>query len=176
MKTIIEKLYKDYSAVLYKFAIGLTGDVDYASDIVQTIFMRLGNKDDAQLQEITKAYLFTAVRNGAKDLWKSKKTIPFSKINVAGDETSPLMDIPDSALTPDQQMETSSDLDIVLSALQQLTDEQRQVLTLKYFSGFKTNEIAVHMTKNDNTIRQIEYRALQSIRRLIRKENDHGFY
>ncbi len=120
------------------------------------------------MPEITKAYLFSAVRNGAKDSWKRTRPIPLShmaSVNDAGDEVS--MDIPDDAPGPLEQADIASEFASALKALQLLTEEQREVLSLKYFSGLSTKEIGAEIGKNENAVRQMEFRALSSLRRIL---------
>ncbi|MCI0597533.1 sigma-70 family RNA polymerase sigma factor [Candidatus Parcubacteria bacterium] len=171
METPLEKLYTEYARALHRFAVGLTGNVDEASDIVQNVFMRLASKQNSSTT-ITKAYLFSAVRNGVKDFWKRKRPIPFSHMTAANDTENEMggMDIPDDAPGPLEQAHTASEFTSVLKALQMLTEEQREVLSLKYFSGLSTREVAAEMGKNENTVRQMEFRALSSLRRVLQSK------
>lgn len=170
METPLEKLYTEHVRALHRFAVGLTGSVDEANDIVQNVFMRLASKQNS-MPEITKAYLFSAVRNGAKDFWKRTRPIPLShmaSVNDAGDEVN--MDIPDGTPGPLKQAEAASEFAPVLKALQALTEEQRDVLSLKYFSGLSTKETAAEIGKNENAVRQMEFRALSSLRHALQRK------
>lgn len=168
MKNSLEQTYVEHFPALHRFAIGLTGSTEEASDIIQTVFMRLAAKQDSLSVPVTKAYLFAAVRNGARDFWKRTKAIPFSQVMGENPEGGDMeIDIPDTAPGPIKNAEAASDLTTVLAALQMLTEEQRVVLSLKYLSGFSTSEVAVELGKSENTIRQMEFRALRSLRRVI---------
>lgn len=172
MPLSLEQLYQRHFLPLHRFAVGLTGSVDEANDIVQTIFTRLASHHEPDFKAVTTAYLYTAVRNGAKDFWKRQRPIPLSTLtieNTEGDET--IFDIPDTTPGPLENVTTAQDLDMLLESLQKLTEEQREVITLKYFSELTTTEIAQALGKNENSLRQLEFRALRSLRRLISNQN-----
>lgn len=172
METPLEKLYTEHVRALHRYAVGLIGDIDEASDIVQTVFTRLATKakQSTMPTPITKAYLFTAVKNGAKDYWKRIRPVPLSHMTLENDEgDAAFMDIRDDTPGPLEQAEARSEIDSVLQALQFLTEEQREVISLKYFSGFSAHEIAGFVGKNENAVRQMEFRALSSLRRILKK-------
>lgn len=169
MENKLDNLYKQYFQPLYRFAVGLTGDIDEASDIVQNIFARIASRKDLEDLEINKSYLFLAVRNGAKDFWKRKKAIPFSLMNANDSENEEsFFDIAEDARSFE---ETHNDYDLsdVLKAFDYLTEQQREILSLKYFSGFSNHEVALEIGKSENAVRQMEFRALHTLRRKIPK-------
>lgn len=166
MNTSLEHLYTEHARALYRYAVGLIGNVDEANDIVQNVFTRLASRQNAHTT-ITKAYLFSAVRNGAKDFWKQKRPIPLSQMASVSRAEKETIDIPDDAPNPLERAETLSDFVVVLNALQLLTEEQREIISLKYFSGLSNKEVAAEMGKNENTVRQMEFRALSSLRRIL---------
>lgn len=171
MESILEKLYIEHSHGLYRFAVGLTGDRDEANDIIQNIFARLALRPDQTLSTISKTYLYVAVRNGAKDFWKRKRPIPLSKLTDVNDEDGDkYFEMPDDSLNPEEQAEINFDLEVILKTLDRLTEEQREVLMAKYFSGLSTSEVANLVDKSENTVRQIEFRALRSLCRELRKQ------
>jgi len=50
---------------------------------------------------------------------------------------------------------------------QYLTDEQQQVVTLKFMEGYTTDEIAGALDKPPGAIRALQFRALSSLRQMI---------
>lgn len=142
VETSLEQLYTEHVRALYRYAVGLTGNIDEANDIVQTVFTRLASRENPMPRAVTKTYLFAAVRNGARDYWKRKQPIPFSHMMDADDIER---EVPDDASGLLEQAEQASELSVVLSAFPLLTEEQREVLSLKYFSGLSTAEIAAEM-------------------------------
>jgi RNA polymerase sigma-70 factor, ECF subfamily len=63
------------------------------------------------------------------------------------------------------------DADLLSSALGQLTAEQRQVIMLKFIEGFDTAQVAQLMDRREGTIRALQLRALQSLRRVLERQD-----
>lgn len=172
-ETIIENLYKEYSHELYRFAVGLTGDVDEANDIVQNIFTRLFNQADSSLVNISKTYLYTAVRNGAKDFWKRRHPVPLSQLVIDDDEMGSYdFEILDEAPSVEEQLAVDFAMETVFEAMKSLTEEQRSVLTAKYFSGLSNAEVSILLGKTENAVRQIEFRALRRLHSILQKQQN----
>ncbi len=58
----------------------------------------------------------------------------------------------------------------IMQLLPQLTDEQRQVITLKFLEGFTTGEVAAALDKPAGAIRALQFRALSSLKSMLNEE------
>jgi len=59
------------------------------------------------------------------------------------------------------------DLDRVARALTELTDDQREVIELRFFAGLSVHETADAMGRQDGTVRGLQFRALAALRRSL---------
>jgi len=59
-------------------------------------------------------------------------------------------------------------------ALQFLTEDQQQVLILKFIAGLDTHEIAKQMKKGEGAIRALQMRALQALAKYLETEKSYG--
>ena len=57
----------------------------------------------------------------------------------------------------------------VQAAMQHVTQEQREVITLKFIAEYDTTQIAEHMGKSEGAIRALQMRALQALARVMRR-------
>lgn len=64
----------------------------------------------------------------------------------------------------------SLDAEELTKAIGQLTDEQQQVIVLKFLQGAENSEIAALMNKREGAIRALQLRALQALRRILVRE------
>jgi RNA polymerase sigma-70 factor (ECF subfamily) len=55
----------------------------------------------------------------------------------------------------------------VQDALSQITDEQAEVITLRFLEGLSIAEVASRMEKTEGAIKALQYRAVQSLRRVM---------
>ena len=59
------------------------------------------------------------------------------------------------------------DLDRVARAMTDLTDDQREVIELRFFAGLSVAETADAMGRQDGTVRGLQFRALAALRRSL---------
>jgi len=77
-----------------------------------------------------------------------------------------------SGLSPDEPFLTAPAEDAfvhqdVERVFAQLTPEQQRVIYLRFVEGFEPSEIADLMGKSAGAVKQLQYRALASLRRLL---------
>ena len=74
---------------------------------------------------------------------------------------------------PVQQALAHSTQEGVRGALAHLTEEQRQVVVLKFVEGRSNAEVAALLGKNEGAIKALQHRALAALRRLLSTEVAH---
>jgi len=74
------------------------------------------------------------------------------------------------AIDPAQRAEARDEWDTVVKAINTLTEEQRQVLIGRLILGYDVDTVARMLGKKANAIKALQFRALQSLQRLLGKE------
>lgn len=162
---------RDAFAGLYRFAVGpvyryLAARVDRveeAEELTQEVFVAalagiesLRAEDEAGLL----SWLFQIGRNKMADLLRQKYRRPVAPLEEA--------DAMESGLHhPDEEAEIAEDRAEVRAAMEQLTPEQRDVVTCKYVLGYDNRRTAEIVGKNVNSVNQLHHRALASLHRLL---------
>lgn len=59
--------------------------------------------------------------------------------------------------------------EMVRQAIAQLTDDQQQVIILKFLEGYCTEEIAQLMDKDPGAVRALQHRALVALQKIVRR-------
>ena len=54
--------------------------------------------------------------------------------------------------------------------LSHLTDEQREVIILKFIEGYENEEIAHMLEKSNEAVRALQFRALITLKKILQKE------
>lgn len=153
-------LYDLYADDLYRYFHAHLGSYHDAEDLVSRTFIRAwrgigGFKWKGKPFE---AWLFTLARNQLIDFHRERR----SNVIALDESRADGRPGPESlALAEASARETRA-------ALQKLTDEQRQVLVLKFFMDRDNHEIAAIMGKREGTVRAMQMRALQALRRHLR--------
>lgn len=74
---------------------------------------------------------------------------------------------------PVQQVQSHSAQTEMWRALARLTEEQRQVIVLRFVEGRSSAEVALVLGKNEGAIKALQHRALAALRRLLSMEVVH---
>src|SRR6185295_13800299 len=70
----LEKIFREHHAFVYRTAYGVTGRVEDADDVVQTVFLRLIRREfPPDLTSNPKAYLYRAAFNAAISVLRSRR-------------------------------------------------------------------------------------------------------
>jgi RNA polymerase sigma-70 factor (ECF subfamily) len=59
--------------------------------------------------------------------------------------------------------------EMVKEAIRNLTDEQQQVIVLKFLEGYETEEIAEFMKKERGAVHALQHRALVALQKMVSK-------
>jgi len=156
-----ERVYAIYFAPLYRYLLSQTKNRDVAEDLVQTVFLKVLQKfPPEKLPPLP--YFFTLARNSIIDYWRKKKelTLDISAL--------PFSTLIDEKADPQREMQEAFSLNEITKALETLSYEQKEVLTLHFISDLPNSEIAKLMEKSEEAIRQIQYRAIKRLREIIK--------
>jgi DNA-directed RNA polymerase specialized sigma24 family protein len=70
-------------------------------------------------------------------------------------------------LGPDALAEAESQRQELLTAISHLTLEQQEVIAYRFFGGLSPGEIAEIIGKRDGSVRALQFRAIESLRKLL---------
>ena len=140
----LEELYDEHAQALYAFSLELTRNEADTKDVLQGIFARLA-REPAILRGVrnARAYLLRLAHNAAVDLMRRRATR--EKYAHAFSEEAPSLFEP--AATSDDEAFRAA----LGEALGQLPPDQRTVVHLRLWEGFKFEEIAESLGVSLNT-------------------------
>jgi RNA polymerase sigma-70 factor (ECF subfamily) len=151
-----EQIYNILADELFAYICGQCHNETVAEDILANVFLKAWrsiNRYHAGSDRFRR-WIFAIARNEVRDYWRtSRRTLPFLDIDIT-DESDP---------TPDRDPEEAREQ--VAKAMSILTDEQRQVVVLRYFSNKSHEEIAGIMGKREGAVRALLLRALRRMRK-----------
>lgn len=84
----------------------------------------------------------------------------------------PIDDLPleDPSLSPEDIAEQHLTSEMVNRAIHQLTDEQQEVIILRFLEGYSTEQVAQMVGKEPGAVRALQHRALGALQRIFREE------
>lgn len=157
-------IYDSYFTQVYRFLYYRTKHRELAEDLVQTVFIKVFARIEDIDATYPKAYLFTVARNILTDHWRKK--IEYSYDETASHERTD----PNATRSLEEKMNDEQDIDRILARLDTLSDDQQDVVLLKYVHDLTTPEIALALGKSEVTIRKIQSRALKSLKTTLMRD------
>lgn len=156
---IFEDVYTAHRDAVYRFVFFRVRDIDAVEDITQTVFIKMYEKiRSGDVPHNPSSYLFTIARNTVIDYWRKKKTLSLE----AYLEYAP--ELEDTGPTPEGVSMSRESQELVEKLLATLSHEQRDILVMKYVTDLSNKEIAEITGKTEESIRQIQSRALRTLR------------
>ena len=140
----VEELYDRFARSLFRYAFALLGSADDAEDAVQEVFVRVA-RESRRLARVRnpKPYLFTATRNAAYSVLRSKRRRQDLQEVIGADL---------AAGSAAGEAEDCVECAALREAFAGLPLEQREVLVLKVFEEMTFREIAGAVGASINTV------------------------
>ncbi len=158
----LSKLFLRYYDQLVRYGLRLYDDEDLVKDAIQELFLKLWHRRQSlgEVQELT-PYLYKCLRRGLIDalragpsrfrLWKADDEARLG-VNFSHEEFLV------SEQVDDEQRQR------LTAALNQLTKRQREAIHLRYFDDLSPAQIAQVMELSDQSVYNLLYRSVQTLR------------
>jgi len=164
------QLYESYVDKIYRYIYYKVGQRAEAEDIASLTFMKAWDAigDYEWRNHPFGAWLFRIAHNLVVDYHRARRE------NITLSDASPQLEQRASRdeIRPEQVLSELITTDRIHHAIGRLTEEQQQVLVLRFFEGLSTGEVADLMGKRRGAIRGLQFRALSALRDLLHREQD----
>ena len=160
-QTTLAQIYDTYQLPLYRYIYRRVGDVETARDLTADVFKRLlqaVHKGQEPDKNAIRAWLYRTAHNQVVDYYRRqqhRRHLPLfdSVVSTADD--------------PVETAEHNIAAAAVRQAMQQLTPDQQQVVSLKFLEGFTNQEIADILDKPVGAVKSLQHRALAALQRQL---------
>ena len=156
----ITLLYERTSNKAYYLSFQLVKDEDTAQDILQDAYIKaFGSLDMLSDPEKFQGWLDTIVVNKSKDFLKKKKPVLFSRMTVGepggSGENEKEVDFEDDsmAFSPEKTMDYKETKRLIAEMIDELPEEQRMAVILRYLEDMPVAEIARVMECSEGTVK-----------------------
>lgn len=143
------------------------------SDLVQSVCREiLANADRFQhvSESAFRRWLYTtAVRkiSDRADHWRAQMRDPHREQALASQHDAALLRCYESFSSPSQQAIVREEVERVERAFEDLTEEQREVITLAHVAGLSRAEIAEQMGRSEGAVRVLLHRSLARLTEIL---------
>lgn len=153
-----EEIFREHYQLVYRAAYGVTGSRQDAEDVLQTIFLRLVQREvSPDLKTSPKKYLYRAAINVALDTIRNRKRQRLTDAFGHGDFPST-----DAGANSKESIQQR-----LVDAMAQLSPRTLEILILRYQQGYSDAQIAAMLGKSRGVIAVTLYRARRRLKNLM---------
>lgn len=164
------RLVKTYQNRVLALAYDLMSNYEDASDLAQEVFIRAFDKlGSFEERSRFSTWIYRITVNMAMDQHRKRKRRPTASFEAHFRDGIPPESQGNLITMPDDPVENEEVRNILFHALDQLTENQRTATVLKYFQHRSCKEIAEIMGCAEGTVRIHLHRALNHLRKKIKK-------
>ncbi|HJX38338.1 MAG TPA: sigma-70 family RNA polymerase sigma factor [Anaerolineae bacterium] len=159
-RAAIAEIYERHYSAIYRYVFYRVGDAPTAEDLTGTIFVRVVENIDSFVYRGRPilSWLYTIARNVVVDFHR----------RGAGQATLPL---DESLMTGGEDVEQAAERALtqrrLSAALSHVTEDQRQVILLKFVEGMSNEEVAQMVGKTVGSVKSLQHRALAALHRAL---------
>ena len=153
-------LYDRLAGRVYRFALFRLGSRADAEDLMQRAFVKMIESLPRYRHRGIpfEAWFFRLVRNTVIDHLRGRRL--HDPIETVADVTS-------QASGPEESVELAQELQRLEDALRELTPIQQEVIGYRFMAGLSSREIGLIVGKREGSVRALQFRALQALRRSL---------
>lgn len=158
-------LYRRFLPVVYRVVLARVADIPTAEDLTsETFFTVIERIGDTRAQdELTfAAWTLAIARNQVANYFRRQRTRPEARLDEPEQEN--LVAADDDPLIVITARERWSE---VVMALNQLTEDQRNVLLYRVILGYSAEDVGALLEKQAGAVRALQFRALASLARIL---------
>jgi RNA polymerase sigma-70 factor, ECF subfamily len=155
------ELYERHAQSVFRFLYSHLSNRLDAEDLTGEVFLRAWRSLPKFREQGVPfvAYLLRVARNALIDFYRRTR-------NVQEDDIEETV-IPDHSAGPADLVNARLESQTLRNTMQQLHEEYRLVLTLRFISELSVEEAAAVMGKSDGAVRVLQHRALAALRKLL---------
>lgn len=158
------ELYDRLADRVYRFALFRVGRRADAEDLVQRIFVKMiESLPRYQSRGIPfEAWFFRLARNSVIDHLRAHR--PHQPLES-------LAEVDSGQPGPEESAQLAMEFQQLEAALGELTPVQQEVIAYRFMAGLSPREIGLIIGKREGTVRALQFRGLQALRRVLTRES-----
>ena len=158
------QIYRDHSPGMYRYAYRMLGDQGLAEDCVSDTFTRYLQllRNGRQLEGNLQAYLYRMAHNWVVDYYRKHKPTHSLESDTH----------PDPDGNPEANVHERQETEALRTALAHLPHDQRMVIELRFIEESSHDKVAEILGKTVDATRALQYRALTSLRQLLKEREE----
>lgn len=155
------KCYENHSDALFRYCYFQTSNRDVATDLLQDTFIKTWQylQGGNQVDNI-KAFLYKVAKNLIIDYRRKKKSYSLDAITETGVDFK-------SEIDEEERVTEDFDKEFVVSKLENLEDDYREILTMRYVNEMSIREIADTLGMTANNVSVKIHRGVDRMKKIL---------
>lgn len=156
----VAEIYERHHAAIYRYVFYRVGDEGTAEDLTAAVFVRVVESIDGFVYRDRPllTWLYTIARNAVID---------YRRRAGAAETVSLDEGLLDGQQDVEQAAERALSVRQLAAAMGHLTEDQRQVVILKFVEGMSNEEVATILGKTVGAVKSLQHRALLALHRIL---------
>lgn len=158
----LSELYDRYEAKIFNYIYRRTGDEAVAEDFTSQVFLKMleSIRDQKAWHSSFSGWLYRIAHNLVIDHYRRKGRHDAVEL----EEASPSISDEESL---EVEVENKLTAERLRSAIQRLTEEQAEVVSLRFLEGYSISEVAAMTNRSEGAVKALQYRAVTTLRSLL---------
>lgn len=158
-KAAFAALYQTHVQTIYRYVMSRISDSQLAQDITSDVFVKAMSGLASYRDESTPfvAWLYRIAHARVVDVYRQRQRRPL-EVDIDDEPIAIESNFDDTLIHHETRQ-------LLQRAMANLTEEQQQVIHLRFVDGHRLEEVAHIMGKNANAIKALQHRALQALLR-----------
>lgn len=159
----LSEIYQAYFPRIYQYCYLQLSNAHVAEDVASDVMLHVLEAIDRYSYRGTPfaAWVFRIARNRVIDHHRRSSRRPQAELTDT---------LPSAAEGPLQLVERGQEYSAVRAAIDRLTEEQRQVIVLKFIEELDNNAIAVVLGRSLGAVKSLQHRALVAMRKTLQRD------
>ncbi len=156
-------IHDTYYTPIFRFIAMKTGDRELAEDLTSDVFLRLLSalRDKTAPQKTLRGWLYAVASRVVADHFRRR----YRREEVELPET-----LESGAINPARAAEVQSEWNELYQALSMLTEDQQDVIALRFGQGLPIKEVAALIDKSEGAVKQLQARAVAALARNLGRQ------
>jgi RNA polymerase sigma-70 factor (ECF subfamily) len=159
------KIYKRFYQQVYRYIYYRTNDRNVAEDLTAETFLKVLQSIKTYRKD-ARSFLPWIIKIAYRLIVDHYRAVDKSR-RFSDEQLELGIDLKTSSQLIEEDIINRLDGEIVWRAVRMLTDEQQQVIYLKFGLGFSNREVAEILGKREGAIKSLQIRALDSLKRIF---------
>ncbi|WP_420629728.1 sigma-70 family RNA polymerase sigma factor [Candidatus Leptofilum sp.] len=156
----LAQVHEQYYGAIYRYMTFRVNDLQTAEDLTSEVFVRFLHaiQQKNAPQKTIRGWLFGTASLILKEHYRKKKRSQLTELTEA---------LPGETAVPTEKLEVQESKEALRQAMANLTEEQRQVLALRFGYEMPVRDVAETMNKSEGSVKMLQMRAIAALTRTM---------